>query len=286
MKKLKVCFNLLKIAIAESKTALIIIMLFTVSAILMILGFGCTDNRVQSLLIGLGTGAFTSAIVSIVFNVISKEKYQKNQLETQKRIRKTLMDDFRVFFYNVVFLIDYTPEKDKIFELDVYIKNQHRWFHEYYKQMVAENIEEAETKKRVDQIEEFMSYTLSSFQQCFEYNSMWKDGNYTDWQKRELSQLYSDYKSTQICLQNKRYQRAFLEFSSFLEILKRLVEKFDELSNFRLLKFSYDSEGELTVQTEAFEEKEPFFKFAREFNEIRESNYKKYYAKDNTGGAQ
>lgn len=164
--------------------------------------------------------------------------------------------------------------------LEEYIKNQHRWFHEYYKQIVANNTNDKETQKRINQINIFIASTLALFQQCFEYSYSWKEGEYTDWQKTELYNIYLDYKNTQIYLQNNNYKRAFLEFAFLLETLKRISDEFEELKTFNLLCFSYNSNGELTIQTGRFEEKETMFKFAREFNAIREKNYKKYYAKD------
>ncbi len=55
--------------------------------------------------------------------------------------------------------------------------------------------------------------------------------------------------------------------------------EFLELSNFNLLKFEYDENGNMSIHESAFEEKEPDFKFAGEFQEVRQQNYIKYYSK-------
>lgn len=280
----KELYKIIKTAFVESKSTLIIIVLFHISAILICVGFWCCDGRIQNLLIGLGTGTMTSAIVSIVFNISSKERNRRNQLETQKEVRKIMMDDFKVLYYNVIHYINFAPIKNQNITLEDYIKSQHRWFHEYYKRMVADNTDKNETLKMVEQIKEFISDSSVLMQQCFEYNTSWKSGHYTDWQKKELSNAYLGYKNTQTYLQNNDYQSSFLEFAFFLETLKRLANEFDELKTFAFLSFSYDNDGKLTIQTESFEEHESMFKFAREFNEIRKNNYKKYYSKDTTGG--
>lgn len=55
----KELYRIIKTAFVESKSTLIIIVLFHISAILICVGFWCCDGRIQNLLIGLGTGTMT-----------------------------------------------------------------------------------------------------------------------------------------------------------------------------------------------------------------------------------
>ena len=63
----------------------------------------------------------------------------------------------------------------------------------------------------------------------------------------------------------------------FLETIKRMLEEFIELENFKLISLKNNGDV-LEFQWEEFEKKEQSFAFARNFNRIRQSNYKKYYS--------
>lgn len=63
-----------------------------------------------------------------------------------------------------------------------------------------------------------------------------------------------------------------------------MSKEFVELSNFNLLSFTYDDLGNWKINTDKFEANEPMFKFAREFNNIRSQNYKKYYSEKSRTG--
>lgn len=274
-KKAKKVKNKDEYLLSEMKSICIFWGLFFLAVILMLIGV-FTKDTTQILFLGLGTGATTSALVSLVFYLNDKEIKKRERLKA----RKTFMEDFKILFRNMIYSISYDARINETISLEEYIKDQHRWYHEYYKRMVANNIDEKETADRINSLKEFISDNLIRFQQCFEYDTNWKNGEFTDWQREELTNIYLEFKDSQTYLENKQYRSAFLEFAFFLETTKRLSTEFIELSNFNLLTFSYDTKGLLTIQTEKFEEKETTFKFAREFNEIRQRNYKKYYAKE------
>lgn len=262
--------------LSEIKSICIFYVLFFLAVVLIHIGICMKDSTCQNLFLGLGTGATTSALVSLVFYLNDKEIKKRERLKA----RKTFMEDFKILFHNIVYSIDYDTRNNETISLEEYIKDQHRWYHEYYKRMVANNIDEKETADRINSLKEFISDNIIRFQQCFEYDTSWKNGEFSDWQRKEITQIYLGFKDSQTYLENKQYKSAFLEFAYFLEVIKRLSTEFVELNNFNLLTFSYDTKGLLTIQKEKFEEKETTFKFAREFNEIRQRNYKKYYAKE------
>lgn len=276
-KKVKKVKNKDEYLFSEIKSIGIFSVLFLLAVALILIGICMKDPMCQNLFLGLGTGATTSALVSLVFYLNDKEIKKRERL----KMRKTFMEDFKILFHNIVYSIDYDTRNNETISLDEYIKDQHRWYHEYYKRMEANNIDEKETADRIKSLDEFISDNIIRFQQCFEYDTSWKKGEFSDWQREEITKIYLGFKDSQTYLENKQYKSAFLEFAYFLEVTKRLSTEFTELDNFNLLTFSYDAKGLLTIQTEKFEEKETTFKFAREFNEIRRENYKKYYKKKN-----
>lgn len=228
----------------------------------------------QDLFLGLGTGAATSALVSYVFYFNDKQAKKREQLVN----RIKFMEDFRALYYNTLFLIDFDTRTDTKIGLETYIKNQHRWFHDYYKRMVAGSEVAAETLLRVKQLEQFMIDISTRIPLCFEYNTAWKNSDFTEWQNSELNRFYIGVKTTETYLTQHNYGKAFNEFAYVLETFKRMPSTFVELHNFNLIEFSYDYNADLTVELEKFECKEPLFKYAREFQEIRYHNYKTYFA--------
>jgi len=106
----------------------------------------------QTLLISLGTGVLASAIVSFAFWEI--------QRESEKRIaykrRGDFMEQFKVLAYNIIHNINWSCGQSALLSLNDYIKIQHRWFHEYYKKIVAENVNKEEADLRIKQMVQFI----------------------------------------------------------------------------------------------------------------------------------
>lgn len=232
----------------------------------------------QTLLISLGTGVLASAIVSYAFWKIQKES--ENRISKQKRA--LFMYDAKICFYNLIGCIDFVRSKSCEYSLEEYIKNQHRWFHEYYKKLIADNEDKAETELRIKQLDNFIEEMDIQLCSLFESNATWKEGNFDEWQLSELRSLFKVYNETKIYFSKNNYKQAFLSFAEFLEVFKRVLtgNKFEELHDFTLITFSYDENGNLTMNEEDFEEQESFFKFAKNFNRIRHENYIKYYGKN------
>lgn len=233
------------------------------------------NDWMQNLFLGLGTGAATSAMVSLVFS------FNDNQAKVRERLENRIkfMKEFKLVYHNILFSIDFDNRiRDRI-DLEEYIKSQHRWYHDYYKRMLANNENEKETLLRTNQLQQFLQYNYPNVQQYFEYDFTWESSEFTERQKSELLKFYIGLKKVQFYLEEENFKNAFLEFASFIECFKRLPSEFIELNNFLLLYFSHDENGILISDREKFEEKEPFFRYAREFNEIRYTNYVKKYAK-------
>lgn len=264
-----------KIIISELKS-LVLFLFLAILAYVLISNSLYYEGWCQNLLLGLGTGAATSALVSLVFYLNDKQIKIREQIKQRARF----MHEFKILHRNIICSINFDFSKDSILDLDSYIKKQHRWYHEYYKRMTADNFTEIETATRKECLVDFISLNLPRFQQMFEYDSEWKKGEYTSWQKTELLSFYNEFKNIQIYINQNNYKAAFLDFAYFLERIKRMSTEFSELSNFNLLKFEYDDNGDMNVDETTFEEKEPDFKFAREFQEIRRNNYKKHYSKE------
>ena len=258
---------------SEKKSIYIFIILSIIAAILIAFS-AFQKDWIQNFLLSLGTGAATSALVSLAFYLNDKEIKKRESI----KYREMFMDAFRIFYYKFVQLIDFSTISNNIYlSLEQYIKLQHCWFHEYYKRMIAENSSDEETEQRVEQMEQFINSIQTSFYYAFEFLSCWKQGDFTNQQLRELSLCYTDFKNMQLYLEKRKYQSAFLEFADFLECNKRIIKYFDELDNFNLFKF-HRIDNVTQIEWGEFEKAEHSFGFARSFNKIREDNYKKYYS--------
>lgn len=236
------------------------------------------EGFTQTLLVSIGTGLLSSAIVSFAFWVIQHIV----DVRKKEKQRYLFMKQIRILFYNMLYDINWSPLNDTTLELNEYIKAQHRWFHDYYKRLVADNGSDSETNQRIKQIKKFNETYSLKMKNIFDGRVVWEESNFTDWQLSELSSLYDDFCECVDYIAQNEFQCAFLFFASFLEVLMRILckDKFVELNNFACLKYVYDSNGKLKRIDDEFYEKEPDFKFAKDFNAIRYSNYRKYYGKD------
>ncbi len=67
------------------------------------------------------------------------------------------MHEFKILYRNVIYSINFDYSKKAILDLDSYVKKQYRWYHEYYKRIVANNFTEVETMVRIEGITKFIS---------------------------------------------------------------------------------------------------------------------------------
>ncbi|MGN0805761.1 MAG: hypothetical protein ACI4MC_01875, partial [Candidatus Coproplasma sp.] len=199
----------------------------------------------QTLFISLGTGVIASAIVSLAFWVIQRE----NEKRTACKRRFEFMGQFKILSYNILHDINYSQFNGEELSLNEFIKAQHRWFHEYYKRMVANNTEDYETELRVKQITLFVKIYHRKFISIFENRVVWEDGDFSEHQLEELKKMYNEFYDVIDFLNNKDYMQAFLSMASFLETFKRIMTEdgFKELLNFDLMRFNYDKSGHMNI---------------------------------------
>lgn len=247
---------------------------------LIVASFYVEEPWTQSLFLSLGTGAAMSALVSWVFYIHDKLAKKREKIDA----RVAFMYDFKILYHDMINAMDFDERSSITINTEQYIKNQHRWYHEYYKRIVAGSDTEEETSARIKRMRSFMNAMKIKFCECFEYNLNWKNGDYSEWQYKEIIGFYASFKKTEEHIESQDYAVAFFEFSYFLERIKRMCVEFVELKNFNLLSFTYDSVGKVKINRDKFEEKESMFKFAREFNEIRRKNYREHYAEKLTEG--
>ena len=231
-----------------------------------------TSGLMQNLLIGFGTGAATSAFVSLIFYLNETIKTVHSRWSNRRRF----MTNFKILFDNIFENITFDTSAEEKMSFSSYSKKQHRWFHEYYKRMIAGSSDSEETSKRVKQINSFIKRIDAMFDCCFEYGSTWQDSGFDYYQRHHILAIYSDYKGTKTELKYKNYKSAFLHFAFFIEGLSTSVEYFDELDSYSLLTFNSNGKT-IKIDREEFYKREPFLKFADDFNKIRNTNYKKHY---------
>ncbi len=260
----------------EMKSFLLMYFLWAVAFFFIRISFVCSES-VGNLMLSLGTGAATSALVSRIFYTNEKLTDKRERLNN----RIVFMKDFKNLYYDIINTIGFEKNCNVTIDIEIYIKNQHRWYHDYYKRIIAGSDTNEETELRIRQLKTFMLLNKIRFNECFEYNVGWKNGAYSDWQHKELSWFFNGFKNIEVYIEQKAYEYAFLEFAYFLECIKRMFEDFVELENFKLLSFVYNDKGALEINRMEFEKKETEFKFKREFNEIRRNNYIQYFSKNN-----
>ena len=234
-----------------------------------------TEGVIQSIFIGLTTGIMSSAVVSFAVWAMQKDQERVKA----NNCRRDFMMQFKILSYKLINNVNMAQNQDTKLSLKDYIKLQHRWFHDYYKRIVAENTTESETELRIKQITQFIEKYERNLRSIFESRIIWEDGNFSDWQLKELKDLYEEFCDCKDYIERNNYKYAFLSFASFLEIFKRVMteDSFNELEYFNLMQFNYNENGTLTINEEEFNDQEKMFKFAKDFNKIRMENYKKYY---------
>lgn len=248
--------------------------LLTIVSLIFIINSARLEGFLQNLLLGLGTGTATSALVSLVF-YINDLLHRKRESE---RKRDQFLKDFKILIFNIVRSIEFDINSSGIFSYQDYVKTQHRWYHEYYKKMVADNYTKTEVDSRLMDMSRFVDNYSVDVKNCLASKNNWSDCGFSPFQSSELSNLYYNFTSTESFIKSSNIKLAFLYFSSFLEIVKRLPEEFKELGSFQLLQFTVDNKT-LTIDYSEFGKKEPFLKFVSEFSELRTSIYKERYKK-------
>lgn len=246
-----------------------------VTAVLLAAVSICHSGWSQNLILGIATGIFTSSLISLIMLLYQEKNEKINRLND----RIKLMDRFKTVAYNLIHNINFAKINNRELTVEDYIKEQHRWFHEYFKRIVAKSDSEEETQQRMEQIREFYNGNLYLKFLFENYNP---DAQaYMGMQYSDLISFREKYFLTWELLSNNKADDAIFWFSEFLEIFKRLIseDEFYELNNFNKLKFNYDDLGHIAINYTEFEQSETQFKFAREFNQIRTRNYKKYYSK-------
>lgn len=157
--------------------------IFAIALIFCLLSFFVYD-WLQNLLLGLTTGFFTSALISIVMLFYQR----KNEQIQAYQDRIAFMEEFKIVCYNLLNNdLDMAKEANIQINLEEYVKKQHRWFHDYYKYMVANNEDEEQTKIRIAQLKNFYqktAYCKSFIEHCKIYKLA-----YTDWQLKEFKCL-------------------------------------------------------------------------------------------------
>lgn len=265
-----------KIFLSNLKSILLFFILAIIACILIQKSLG-SDGWLQNLFLSLGTGAATSAIVSLVFYI------NDALIKSRERMyhRLIFMKEFKYLYFNLLHIINFEQSNNCNFNLEAYIKKQHRWYHEQYKRMIAKNTTQTDIDVRIQKIEIFLSSFLERFNQIFEYHNDWKNCEFNYWQEKLLVDFYADVKTIQFLMNENDHASIILRFAYFIERLRQLPSVFHELKNFDLLNFQYNDNGQLLVDTKSFEENETEFKSYRSFHEIREKNYIEYYSNKN-----
>ena len=231
-------------------------LLLTWASITLIIYSTKTEGWTQNLLLSLGTGVATSALVSYIVYI--------NDLIKRKREmainRESFLNDYKLLVFGIVRSIDFNLEADGNYSYEEYVKAQHRWFHEYYKTMVANNHTQKETTARVKALKNFVINHEPLINYYLGDSNIWKKCGFTYYQKSELDFLKYNFMSMSYNIEKNEYQSAFLDCATFLEIIKRVPEYFDELKSFSDLRFII-KDHILTIDYKEFDKKEPFCKF-------------------------
>lgn len=259
---------------------LIFISLFIIAFLLIFKGLIC-DGVVRSLFIGLGSGVATSFLVSLVFYIIDKLIKKKESIRNRDRF----IFDFKIMMYRTITSINFCNLNDGEYELQAYIKLQHRWYHDYYKKMEVGSDNKLDTKNRLDNLKQYIDSEEHIYESTFGYDYLWKKSSFTNYQIESIERIYLYYKNVVISIKNNNISRAFLDFSSLLECLKNVVDVISELSSFKLIKLN-SKNGEVSIDYTDFEKEERIFKFAREFNQIRHNNNIQNYGKTKQGQSE
>ena len=254
---------------------LIYIFAFLLIAAIVLIGQAAkSDGFQKELCLSLGTGLITSFFVSLAF--VFSEK-TKRKIESIKQ-RESFLFDFKMLFHSMLTYLDFDKSISSPSDYIGFLKIQHRWFHEYYKRMVAKNTSLKETNVRVKQISDFFKAQSGWIKQYFEFDSRWKNCYLNDNERNLLNRFYISFKKAEISLEQKTTKQLFYDFAFFIEWLSRFPETFLELRNFKIITVS-SKEANIVFDFEKFYEKEKHLAFINDFHETRRNIYKSSYSK-------
>lgn len=263
--------NEAKLSLYERFIYCMFVFLLSGSIILIAIGV-YSDGSSQIVLLSLGTGVATSFIVSTTFYVTAILTKKKDQIKN----RDKFVFELKELLYNAVENINFSPIQSGTYIFQDYIKAQHRWFHDYYKRMVAKSESASETKKRLSDIKEFLDSNCFQAETVFGFSTIWKQSQFNEYQLHDIEYIFLLFKSVENAVATNKTRNAILDFSSLLQGFIRIIDDVEELKSFKLIRIVFE-DGKATFCYEDFERNEPMFKFLREFSEIRRKNYIKTY---------
>lgn len=255
-----------KIKILKVIIYLILAILLLISIVFICCGLFC-ECVDKDLFIGLGTGAATSFVVSGVFYLINELNTKMKELKN----RDKFIFDFKSLLYRSIDIIDFASLNDGEYDFQQYLKEQHRWFHNYVKKMDANADTDGETQKRLTDLTNYINSEEFMYRLAFGSPFLWRNSGFNKYQIIEIESLYKNFETLLISLKNQQLYRLFLTFSEIFDDINRTLDLFSELESFKLLKINIKN-GRSEIIYKNFEEKEPLFKFIREFNNIRHEN--------------
>lgn len=177
--------NVTKIFLIEKVIVLFLSFLLVTSISLISIGARC-EGVTQSILIGLGTGFATSFLVSLAFYITGKLIKKRDCLIN----RDKFIFDFKILLYRIIGDIDYCIIENGEYDLQSYIKNQHRWFHDYYKRMIVENDSEEETEQRLKSLQDFLNEEEYFFESTLGYDFVWKSAGFDSTQLSTVEDIF------------------------------------------------------------------------------------------------
>jgi len=222
----------------------------------------------------IGIGLLSSSIVTSVYLF---NDYLRSKIANRNN-RTLFFEDFILFLFDSLKSLPLLNEKNVDYNMKEYIVHQHRRFHDNYKKIIVHNHNEseiAELKKLVKEIINNNKVRIDSI-----FNSMTYRVELGPFAKQELDLLRSYYSEFQAMVNtiNDENDAVIYHTAMWLTSNRRLLEDFSELKDFDTISVNFDKDGNCKFDYSEYINKEPFFKFRLEFQEIRRRNYEEFYS--------
>lgn len=254
---------------------LILALIWTIGVILTIKG----EKYKISTLVSLGTGLITSGIITVIFNwLIAKQNKINKRMQRKKFFKSSIIN-----FYDLIMSLNITNLKNvSLKNSHEFIHANHRYYHEYYKRMIANYKNSTETLLRMDDIDEFIHINNLFFEKLKNTNYLITEEGFDENEIGLIDSLSEDYYQVKYFYEKSDELNAIYYMAMLLNTIARVLQEVNEYKLLNAMQFEFNECGALNINKSELYTRMTLIKFIDEFRNTRSTNYKKNYQESKT----